>query len=255
MNVLRVGVLCLTTVFLGCGGERFVGFHPSEGITPDTECPSVSVDPPSGAQNVSISETIRIEFSEPMKRETIGTANLYLRAGANVVLSSLETSGDTLAFLHPLTDLEPDTEYWIVVKKAVEDRAGNVLCHALNSSFRTRPLPDDDCPSVTSFYPPNGATGVLLETEIIANLDELIDELTVTSQTFYVLEDGNKVPGSISIQNGLTLRLRPTNLLRPNKTYTAVVTNVKDLAGNLLCEARVWSFTTSEAPDTECPRV
>src|SRR5207249_3274133 len=58
------------------------------------------------------------------------------------------------------------------------------------------------------------------------------------------------------IYAGVTATFNPLSVLAPSTTYTATITTgSRDLAGNALANAFVWSFTTGATPDTTAPIV
>jgi hypothetical protein len=112
---------------------------------------------------------------------------------------------------------------------------------------------DTTPPSITAKSPAAGATGVPLGTTVTATFDEDVQGGTIS----LVLRDGggNTVPGSLNYNNSTrTATLTPTNSLAAATTYTATVSGVADLAGNVMGSPVVWSFTTV-ASDTQPPSI
>jgi len=99
------------------------------------------------------------------------------------------------------------------------------------------PAADTTAPTVTSVSPASAATGVALDSKIIATFSEPID-----STTFEI----TGLAGTVSY-NALTktVTFTPTSPLTANTKYTVTIaTDVKDLAGNPLAAPKTWSFTT-----------
>jgi hypothetical protein len=96
---------------------------------------------------------------------------------------------------------------------------------------------------------------VALNAKAGATFSEAMDPLTINTATFLFKQGATVVPGTTSY-SGLNAVFTPATALMPNTTYTATVTTgAKDLAGNALALAYVWSWTTGAAADTIAPTV
>ena len=138
------------------------------------------------------------------------------------------------------------------------DSSDNVHISYLDGSntdlkYTTKPV-DYDPPTVSSTTPANNATGVAVNTSIIATFSEAMDSSTITTDTFFVSSSGN-IAGTV-VHSGTTATFTPTTALDYNKTYTATITTgAKDVAGNALEADYTWSFTTDSESDTTPPTV
>jgi hypothetical protein len=103
-----------------------------------------SVDPPNGATNVPLDQTITVTFNSNLNWDTI-----VLGAGFNVVntatgepVSGILTEASANAVLFtPDNDLEGNTQYNIIITAVVEDVFGNVFGERYTSTFTTIELP------------------------------------------------------------------------------------------------------------------
>ena len=99
-----------------------------------------------------------------------------------------------------------------------------------------------------STVPADGAIAVPINQEITASFNEAMNPLTVTDATFTLTQGLTPVAGTVSYA-GVTATFAPLNLLAPNTTYTATITNgATDLAGNALAGGGApnpWTFTTA----------
>ena len=71
---------------------------------------------------------------------------------------------------------------------------------------------------------------------------------SVTTSTFTLTASGSstRIPGLVSLLNGIDASFTPLSALDPSTTYVAAITTrVKDLAGNPLSVVKTWSFTTA----------
>ena len=114
---------------------------------------------------------------------------------------------------------------------------------------------DTTAPTVNSIAPADTATGVALNTTVIAVFNEVMNPLTFTTTTFTLMQGTTVVAGAVSY-TGTTATFNPTGNLAASTAYTATVTTgAKDLAGNALAVAKTWSFTTGTTADTTAPIV
>lgn len=121
------------------------------------------------------------------------------------------------------------------------------------SSDTTQAL-DETAPSVSSIFPEGNATGVAINSAIIATFTEEMDPSTITSATF-ILISGTQVAGTVSC-SGNAAKFTPLANWAAQTTYNATVTTgVKDLAGNAMESDYSWGFTTGSASDAVPPSV
>jgi hypothetical protein len=108
---------------------------------------------------------------------------------------------------------------------------------------------DVTAPTVSSTNPANDATEVLIDAGITATFSEVMDSATITDLTF-ILEGTAPVAGVVTLNNAGTIAtFTPAVDLALNTSYTATISiEAKDVAGNALASAYVWSFTTAIGP-------
>ena len=112
------------------------------------------------------------------------------------------------------------------------------------------------CPLVVSTIPANAAVGVPLNQIISVTFNEKMNPATFTAESF-VVQGTTAVAGvkaaivvtGVLTFNDKTVIFTPSSPLAANSTFTGTInTTVKDLAGNALQVAYVWSFTTGIPP-------
>jgi N-acetylneuraminic acid mutarotase len=111
-------------------------------------------------------------------------------------------------------------------------------------------------PTVISTIPENGATGVSTNSSVEIKFSELMDPTSLNAFTI-VLKDSsnNTISGSVSYAGGVAT-YTPAASLSGSMLYTAAVTTgAKDVSGNALVAAYLWTFTTGPAPDMAPPSV
>jgi large repetitive protein len=122
--------------------------------------------------------------------------------------------------------------------------------------FFTTTAPDITPPEVVSVIPLNNAGSIPVSNNISAIFSELLDPLTINSNTFLLTGTGSvPVEGTITYSNG-TATFTPVSFLAGSETYVATLKGgttgprVKDLAGNALAADFSWNFTTGSLPKT-----
>ena len=116
---------------------------------------------------------------------------------------------------------------------------------------------DTTPPTVNSTDPANTAVGVAINRNIAITFSETMDAATITTATFTLKKGTTAVPGAVTL-SGATATINPTSNLDTGTVYTATATTgCKDLAGNALVSAYVWTFRTgtSSVGDTIHPIV
>lgn len=99
----------------------------------DTTAPTVtSTTPTDGATNVSPSDPISVQFSEPMTASTVSTSTIELRNGANALVGRTVAynSGTNTAVVTPSATLATGATYTVSVlggSSGVKDAAGNAM--------------------------------------------------------------------------------------------------------------------------------
>jgi len=105
----------------------------------------------------------------------------------------------------------------------------------------------DNYAKVKATTPLGGAIGVSEGQTIAAYFISGMDEKTINTNTFILLESGSQVAGNVVYEsNTLRASFIPTNSLKSNTTYTArlISGGVYDTSGNTLESNYQWTFTT-----------
>ena len=217
-------------------------------VDEDIIAPTVSsVSPAASAVDVSISGNISATFDEEMDSATIVSANFTLKQGATSVPGAVSYAGDIATF-NPTNNLAVSTVYTATVSTGVLDLAGNALAAAKVWTFTTAAAPDTAAPMVSSTSPAASATAVAKGGNVTATFSEEMDSATITAATFTLKQGSTSVPGAVSYA-GNVATYNPTGDLALSTVYTATITvGAKDMAGNALAAAKVWTFTTEAAP-------
>jgi len=107
---------------------------------PERRHPSVvRTEPPAGKRDQALNGRIVIVFSEPIASGTLTSSSVQLLRGATRIAGAIELLAGTttdVVFI-PGTSLDPNTDYRLLVTKAVQDLEGDALAADLAVPFST----------------------------------------------------------------------------------------------------------------------
>ncbi|HAV63463.1 MAG TPA: hypothetical protein DCY13_13985, partial [Verrucomicrobiales bacterium] len=206
----------------------------------------LAVTPPFSAVEVPITTTVELLFSEALATNSISTNGIFLRSVANglkvgATVELLETNAvPRLVRLTPAAPLVSERTYEVVViagdllsatggliGSGPRDLVGRPLVVPFVSRFTTA---DNDPPVLLSLFPSNNA--VQIDTRAVPRLS-FNEAIRPTGASFKLTGPQGEVAGTTSVGvDGRVLSFVPTDLLKPNTSYTLTVNNVLDLAGN-----------------------
>lgn len=255
-RLLIIFGLLITSIILisGCSSRH----RGSWNVTPNpntNNAPTVTaVVPLNNATNVAINTKVTATFSKAMNPGTITAATFTLKHGSTAVTGNVAFSGVTAVFT-PAGNLAANTVYTATITTGARDTTGRALAANYSWSFTTGTTADTTAPTVSSTFPADAATGVMLNAKLSAVFSEAMDPLTIAAATFTLKQGVSPVLGSVTY-SGVTAVFTPTNPLASNSVYTATITTgVTDLANNALASNYTWSFTTGATADTTAPTV
>ncbi len=205
-----------------------------------------STNPLANSTGVAINIKPSATFNTNMTAATFTTATFTLTAAgsATPVAATVAVSGAT-ATLSPTATLAPNTVYTANIAGTVTSTAGAALGTAYSWSFTTAPAP-----TVTTVTPLNAATGVAINTAVVANFSAAMTASSFTTSTFTLKAAGagSNVAATVAL-SGSTATLTPNAVLAANTTYTATIAaTVTNTALVPLGTAYTWTFTTAAAP-------
>lgn len=200
--------------------------------------------------NVSVSQTILVDFGSEMDPSSIHSGTFTLNQGYNIpVAGQVSYDNETRrAVFMPLSPLQPYTYYTVRLIGGVDgvrDVHGNTLVGDYSWTFGTGETVA--APYITIVYPFNGATNVPLNPVIQAGFEKEMDAATLDPATFTLTAPGGTpVLGSVTYDSANKRAVFTSDTdLSPNTTYTATVTtDVKDIGGTPLESDYSWTFTT-----------
>jgi len=219
----------------------------------------ISVNPPQNASNVAINTVIEIQLNAAVDPGTVTGTSFRLTdnvAGTNVPGTfSFNPDGRTITFL-PNAPLAVERSYSVIFTGGITDLAGNLLgCAGIcNYSFTTATVSDAVTPAVVAVSPSDHLTGVPINTQIVVQFNEPVNNLMLQQVT--VSGPAGPISTAISLGNGQrTLILIPTIPLNAATQYSVNIAGVQDLSGNVLPSPVTTSFTTGPGADLLHPTV
>lgn len=139
-----------------------------------------------------------------------------------------------------------DTDIEVMAEKVTEalQSDNNNYAQAITSLEEEK----EKAPKVSATSPETNATGVALNSFIMATFSKDINSSTVTTDTFILADNsGNKIGGSVATTSS-TATFTPSNDLSAYTTYTATLSAfIKDSGGVTLFAPHSWSFTTGSS--------
>jgi hypothetical protein len=211
-----------------------------------------STTPANGAIGVPV--TTQISFTFDMAMNTSASQGA-LSVSPVVTGSFAWTSGDRVLTLTPGAALANGTAYTATLGTAAKSAAGVALPSAFILSFTTQtggggnPVP----PTVSGTSPPDGATGVPRNANIVIDFDKGMDPVSAQG----ALSSNPPATGSFSWTSGNTrLTLNPSADLAGDTLYEFVVAkSAKSATGAAMAADHKFSFKTEPVPDTEAPKI
>lgn len=224
--------------------------------TTDVIAPTVTLTSPTNAAiAVPVNRNVNVSFSETMDSSTITALTFAMKGPGGVAVPGAVSAIDTSATFIPANLLANNALYTVTVTSGVKDLAGNAMAANYVFTFTTGLAADTTKPTVIATINANGATNVPTNAKAGATFSEVMDNLTITNQSFTLKQGSTNVSGVVTY-SGVNALFTPNAILSANTVYTATITTgAKDLAGNALANNYVWSWTTAAAADTTRPTV
>ncbi|MDD3195113.1 MAG: Ig-like domain-containing protein [Paludibacter sp.] len=203
--------------------------------------------PHDGDVNVAIETLVSATFSKMMNPISINSLTFTLKHGTTPV-AGVVSYKDMSAIFTPTQPLQFGTEYTATVTTGVRDLANKSIPADSTWKFTTGILIVPVLPYVVSTDPSDGATNVEINKIITATFSKVMDNTTINSSTFKVMNGTTPVLGYVSYA-GTEGIFTPASPLLKGVTYNAVITTgAKDLDGNAMANDKRWSFSTIAAP-------
>jgi hypothetical protein len=155
----------------------------------------------------------------------------------------------------------PNGVYRYDTASSFPDQSFNGTNYWIDVVFVEALTPDMTGPAVLVRVPAAGAVNVPHLSTVTALFNETIDQTTLDTSSFQLLDAANQVVSASVSYDALsrTAKLKPSVPLNPSAVYTATLhggaagARVKDLAGNAIPADITWTFTTAGVPVDDGP--
>ncbi len=223
------------------------------GTQVDTEPPVVTMTVPADqTTGIPLNTAIYIVLNESVDPVTVRPDTCVVTNDGIVVTGELICKKNTIIF-RPKNGLRANATCTVKITSGVSDIAGNGLAGGYNWSFTLSNTDDNTPPSVVQTQPIGGTMVTDVDMWVKVFFNEPIDTTTVTGASIYLTKDGRPIDGIVEYNNNMIM-VRTIPPLENNTMYTVVVmTDIKDLAGNMLKEPCVFSFNTVDDTPPEIP--
>jgi hypothetical protein len=206
-----------------------------------------NVTPANGVTGVPVNTNVVFSFSASVDPATVNGSTMGVGVaslGAELA-GTYSVSGSTVTFT-PQNALPGSTQIYASVNGNVHDLAGN-SCSGWSSTFTTANTPDTTPPTVVSVSPPNNATNVGQNTQVVITFSKSINPSTINSTSLAVL-NGDAPLGSgygcygyycysISSDNRTVTINTGSYPLPAGATITVAATHlIQDLSANALAD-------------------
>jgi hypothetical protein len=166
-------------------------------------------------------------------------------AGSGCAGTYYTTNGTTptTASIAYLSNISISSEGLTTLKFFSTDNVGNTEA-VVTENYTVDTAP----PTVSSKSPASGATGTPITTKPTATFDEAMDDITITTSTFMLMQGEVTVTGAVTYNSATrTATFTPSSPLDEGTVYTATLTTgITDVVGNPLAADVIWSFTTGD---------
>jgi len=243
-NWTLLSILFAITIFIaGCGSS-----YTTPGTTNVATPTAIPTSPINGATGITLNTVLSVSSEKVLNASTINATTFTLKNGNTAVAGTVSYEGNKIMLFKPTASLTANTKYTATITTGVLLNASTtaLLKSDMIWTFTTGSKVDSTPPTVISINPDTNAAGVLLGRSVSATFSEALDSTTVTTTTFSLATTSGSTPvtGTVSY-SGNTMVFKPNANLSSGTSYTATITTaVKDLAGNALAIAKVWSFAT-----------
>jgi hypothetical protein len=168
---------------------------------------------------------------------------------------SVDVTGRTAYFM-PAGPFAVGTYHEIWVTTGIQDVAGNRLTSTFYQYFTTAFSADETPPEVELVDPATGAAAVPTNAQITVQMSEALDPISVTESAVLLEQGGAVVEGTLSLEDGnRRIRLVPTVPLAPLASHRLTVSELRDMAGNVMAASVEVNFTTAAGADLVSPQV
>lgn len=200
----------------------------------------ISSTPADGLSDVATRIQPTLHFSQPMNPRTVERA---LRFEPAITARLVWNSDYTNLTIIPLENLQPETQYQIILDSQARSRQLVTLKQEYRQSFQTAPAP-----AVLAVLPAAESTDVAVTAPLLLQFSRPMISQATPGQTrpFPALTLTPPTPGQVTWLTPSVALFRPDAPLLAATRYTVRLdANLSDTQGETLGRDNTWSFTTS----------
>ncbi|MBX2997112.1 MAG: carboxypeptidase regulatory-like domain-containing protein [Caldilineaceae bacterium] len=207
----------------------------------------IAISPANGLTFVPVTQTITVQFSEPVQAATVNTTTMIVSTAAGAVSGVWSLNDErTVATFTPAAPYKDFTQISLRVRVGVKDRVGRSLTGESVSSFTTT---DATPPSFITRSPMPNALGVPVNSIIRVQWSEIVDPSKFSGGVISVTANGAPVTPARPVeflQNNTVAVFTPRDPLASDTIYQVTVEPATDLFGNRQASATLYSFRTQD---------
>ncbi|GEM_PF-1892403 len=235
----------------------------------DESAPQIlSLSPADDEIDVAVNSNLVMTFDEPVFLPSTGTRRIRIQRTGGVIeeqfdLPSARVSGygTNVITINPTDDLLPETGYYVTYFDVFEDQVGNLTpesTEVTSWNFTTESL-DVTPPQIVSVTPPDNATDIGVDQDLVIEFDEgIVLGNSSFLIKFYDSDVNHKVINYASDEvtvNGSRITINPNTDLAYGSRFwvqinagTITDTQGNGFAGILAADKDDWDFTTAAQP-------
>ena len=241
-------------------GNSYAGTTTYDFTTGDSVAPTVTqFNPADGGIGAAAASNIVATFSEAIQKGS-GTIAIHSGSATGPLVESFDAatsariaiSGSTLT-IDPTNNLSLNTQYFVTFDAGtVRDLANNNFAGTTTYDFATV---DTIAPTVSSFTPTSGATGIAVSDNILLRFSETVQrgtgliQIHSGSATGTLIESFDAATNTHLSITGDTLTIDPTANLANNTDYYVTFSDgsIQDLSANHYTGTNAYHFSTVAA--------
>jgi hypothetical protein len=214
-----------------------------------------TTSPPANSNPVPTNTIFDVQFNTPINAATITATNMYLYDSTTTLRPAVTYSQpQPNEILMVPTSALPANHYIYVYITTGLQSATSVPATATNWYEYTGAPADTTLPTVVSAVPFNGATNVGVNVSPGVVFNKAIDQVSLNSSTFQVLNGSTPLAGSYSFNSADTrIEFVPNAPLPPSAMLTMSINGVTDRVGHPVTFSS--TFHTAAGPDFTAPTV
>lgn len=215
-----------------------------------------TTSPPSGTNPAALNSVFDTQFNTPINGSTITATNIYLydsNTGLNPTVTYSQPQPNVVR-MTPSSTLTAGHTYFVYVKPGLQSTTSVAATSTYWYVYTTGGVSDSTTPTVTNAVPYNGASSVGVNVWPGVVFSKPIDQTTVTSSTFQILNGATPLTGNFWFNsNNTRVEFVPFDALPANTTLTMSINGIQDQEGHPATYSS--TFQTGSGPEISAPYV